>query len=123
MSPVILRLIAKISYLSLLIFIPFWLYTIPTEMDWRWPLLFWWAPIVPPVMGIFKNNYYTMSWASFILLIPFCHGLMVWLTSPEELRYGMVEFLLCSIYYVSFFALMSAMKKQKLQDQANQEQR
>jgi uncharacterized membrane protein len=121
MSAVILRLIAKISYLSLLVFIPYWLYTIPTEMDWQWPLLFWWVPIVPPVVGILKNNYYTMSWASFLLLIPFCHGLMVWLTSPEEVRYGMVELLLTSTYYVSFFLLMSAMKKQKLQQSENQQ--
>jgi len=104
----------KSSYILLLIFIPFWLYTIPSQLSWQWPLLFWWAPIVPPVIGILKNNYYTMSWASFLMLIPFCHGIMVWLTSANEVYYGMIELLLVSSYYLSFFLLMAAMKKQKV---------
>ncbi len=112
MSPIILRLIVKLSFISLLIFIPVWLYIIPASYSWYIALAFWWFPLLPPVWGILKNNYYTMSWASFLVLIPLCHGIMIWLTVPEESQWGMVELLLTSFYYLSFFMLIKTMKKQ-----------
>ena len=61
-----------------------------------------------------------MTWANFLLIIPFSHGWTILLTSPEGGRWAMVELLLTCTYYVSFLMLASQMKKAAIQNQVIQ---
>ena len=112
MSISLLRNLAKFSYLVLLVYIPLWLYFIPTDFSWMLALLFWWVPLLPPIVGMIKGQYYTMSWASFLMVIPFCHGVMVWLSSPTESRWAMAELLLTVVYFTSFMTMAKMLKRQ-----------
>ncbi len=113
MSISLLRNFAKFSYLIVLIYIPVWLYLIPTDFSWQLALLFWWIPLLPPLVGIIKGRFYTMSWASFLMVIPFSHGVMVWLAGADESRWGMAELLLTIVYFVSFMLMAKKLKQQQ----------
>ncbi len=111
-----LKRVAQSCYLALIILIPVWLYLKPNPFSIGWSLLPWWIPLLPAVKGILKGHYYTMTWANFVLIIPFSHGWMMFLASVSESHFGLAELIFSSGYYVSYLTLAKRIKKaQKLQ--------
>ncbi|HFB66091.1 MAG TPA: DUF2069 domain-containing protein [Aeromonadales bacterium] len=102
---------SRFSYLLLVIIIPIWSYRYPTQMGWLMPLIFWWLPLLFALPGIFQLKRYAMTWANFILLIPFSHAIMVWLSTPLESRWAMTELILTSSYFICFMLSMKKMAK------------
>ncbi len=105
--------ISRISYLLLVILIPVWSYLYPTQMGRLMPLVLWWLPLLFALPGVIRKKIYVMTWASFILLIPFSHALMVWLTTPLESRWAMTELILTSSYFICFMLAMKKFSKQQ----------
>lgn len=101
---------SRVSYLSLVMLIPIWSFVYPTKMGWLLPLVFWWLPLLFALPGVIKLKRYAMTWANFILLIPFSHAIMVWLSTPPESRWAMTELVLTSSYFICF---MLSMRKSK----------
>ncbi len=107
-----LQNVARASYLTLILFIPIWLYFYPVKSGWIFPIMVWWLPLLFPLPGVLSKNTYTMTWANFILLIPFSHAIMVWLSNPEEARWAMTELLLILLYFTFYTLSVKRLKTQ-----------
>ncbi|PIP79045.1 MAG: hypothetical protein COW84_10320 [Gammaproteobacteria bacterium CG22_combo_CG10-13_8_21_14_all_40_8] len=121
MNDLTLKRISQFCYLTLVLLIPIWLYFKPNPFSLIWSLLPWWIPLLPAVWGMIKGSDYTMTWANFVLIIPFSHGWMIWLTSITESTWGLVELTLSSTYYLCFLTLSSRIKK-RLKAQTQKEE-
>lgn len=99
-------LLARISYVSSLVLIPFWVLVIdadsPYSLGFRVSLL---IPLLLPAVGLLKGRPYTHAWSGFIASLYLLWGATSWWVSADErgiascVIVALMLWLLASTYY------------------------
>ena len=106
------RTVAMTGYFGIWILIPLWYAWLApsTHFPAGMAVSFLLTPLVFPLIGIIKGKPYTYTWAAYISLIYFAHGIGETYSEPDQRLYGSLEILLSlmwftgSIYYARYYA-------------------
>jgi len=106
-----LQAIASISLLSLILVCLAWEGWLAPLRPGGSLLILKAVPLLLPVFGILRGKRYTYQWASMFILIWFTEGAVrAWSDSGLSARFGLVEVILTSAFFVSaiYYARLSA---------------
>jgi uncharacterized membrane protein len=104
-----------IGYFSLLIYLPMWIYYLspPSLLSANSTLLFWWGPMLLPIVGLIKNNPFTYAWSGFLAVFYISQSITTMFSSETEQFYALIELVLASSWFVGA-SLFSRWRGQQL---------
>ena len=105
------RLIGLITYLAIVVMMPFFIIKNHDSQSLVYfSLAIWWAPLLIALPGLFKGKTYTYGWTGFIILLPFFYAFF-YIIEPDKFQWSLIITTLCVVY---FFASVLYVKKNAL---------
>jgi uncharacterized membrane protein len=94
------HLLTRASYSLLLAVLLYWVWT-SGNLDTLTVL--WIGPVVAVLPAVIRGSRASLLYGAFALIIPFCHGIALWLTGTGQPRWALLEAGLALVYFVAYF--------------------
>lgn len=104
--------LTQISYFLLIALLISWAYIYPSETFASYIVaLAWVLPLLFPMRGILKRQFYTYAWAQFLNMLYFCHATVYMMTSKPEFIIATLELLLVLFFFIASIVAIQLKKK------------
>lgn len=104
--------LTQTSYFLLIAILVLWAYIYPSEtFSSHLVALVWVLPLLFPMRGILKRQFYTYAWAQFLNMLYFCHATVYMMTSKTEFIIATIELLLVLLFFSASIVAIQIKKK------------